>query len=90
MKYSAVERVNPTISENEYVSVEVQETKTSRKSRRRKDKGSKRKFLDLDIFDVVLGVVTIGVIVSMGFLISGVVKNMTGTMSVVNSILAIL
>lgn len=79
MKYSAVDRVNPTIIENDYISCEV----------KKKKKLNSGFFKKIDIMDMAIIIVTLGVTVSLGFVVAGLIKVLAGT-TLTNAISALM
>ncbi len=87
MKYSAVEKVEPIVSENDGVVFEVKQ----KKSAKNKISGEKFHFkkpnnIKGKIADTALVLLCLGIIVSLGVLVTSVVKNMMPAESLVNSV----
>ena len=79
MKYSAVDRVEPIITENNYISSEI----------KKKKKLSFAFFKKTDIMDMAIIIVSLGVAVSLGFVVAGLVKILSGT-TIANAISALM
>lgn len=80
MKYSAVERVEAIVSENTYVTSEVRKRKQFLKPLLKK----------IGIMDLIIIAVSMGFLVSLGFMIAGIVKALAVTEPLVNSISALM
>lgn len=78
MKYSAVERVDAVISENSYVSTEVQQKKTGLRGYLKK----------MSFIDMAIIAVSVGFLVSLSFMFAGIVKALSTAEPLVNSLLA--
>ncbi|MDD4839635.1 MAG: hypothetical protein PHE93_03050 [Clostridia bacterium] len=79
MKYSAVERVEATVLENDYVSRDI-----------KKRKQFFRPFFNrVDLLDMAIIFVSLGIAVSLGFVVAGLVKALSGVETVVNAISAL-
>jgi len=82
MKYSAVQKVEPVVSENDYVLCDVK-------------RGRGRVFFSrlakkVNLWDMAIIIVSLGVAVSLGFVIAGIVKAVAGAQTAINSISALL
>lgn len=80
MKYSAVERVEAIVSENTYVTSEVRKRKQFLKPLLKK----------IGIMDLIIIAVSMGFLVSLGFMIAGIVKALAVTEPLVSSISALM